>query len=35
MSDDELVIALTPIQALITLAALVLVFVLWRARRAN
>ena len=35
MSDDELVIALTPVQAVIALGVLVAIFVLIRARRAH
>lgn len=35
MSDDELVIALTPVQAVIALAVIVAAFVLIRARRAH
>lgn len=35
MNDDELVIALTPVQALIALGILVAIFVLLKARQAN
>jgi hypothetical protein len=35
MNDDELVIALTPVQALIALGVIVAIFVLIKARRAD
>ena len=34
-NEDELVIALTPAQALVALGVFILVVVLWRARRAG
>ena len=35
MDDNELVIALTPAQAMVALGVFILIFVLWRARKAG